>query len=198
MIDIENFNDTIKEVYKTLGPFFKAYPAAYTSKDDNIYLDIKINALSHMNAFIQLAHISETQGFKIPGCFPLRKSNIPCHMTLDNRILRMKEDLYYWKKFAIWNAVFSAAKLTVPSTGLRQRMECISIAKQSKKPERHGYVRKKNPNKGKQEEFTYIEDLPQDQILDTQDQCVAIDPGRRDLLFCLQENSTSTTQVKLR
>lgn len=211
-IDINMFDDATKAVYKSLEPFFKAYPSSYEFKENSIYLDIKINPINHMNAFVKLASIAESHSFKIPACFPLRKSNIPCRITLDNKILRVNvmranlnnrnvnnENLYYWKQFCNLDcSVFSRqANRSFHGIATTDGVS-ISIVKQSKKPESHGYVRKKNLNKEKQEEFKYIDDLTQNQILDTQGQCVVIDPGRRDLLFCLQEDSTSTNPVKLR
>jgi hypothetical protein len=211
-IDISVFDDATKAVYKSLEPFFKAYPSSYDFKENSIYLDIKINPINHMNAFVKLASIAESHGFKIPACFPLRKSNIPCHIPLDNKILRMnvmkidlhakksnQEDLYYWKKFCNLDCSVFSRQANRSFYGIATTDGVsISIVKQSKKPEAHGYVRRKKLNKGKQEEFLYIDDLAQNQILDTQGQCVAIDPGRRDLLFCLREDSTSTNPVKLR
>ncbi|KAG2207225.1 hypothetical protein INT47_012278 [Mucor saturninus] len=40
------------------------------------------------------------------------------------------------------------------------------------------------------EEFKYIEQIPKDELLATTQKCVFIDSGRRDLLYCMHENST--------
>ncbi|KAJ1655248.1 hypothetical protein IWQ61_004964 [Dispira simplex] len=40
-------------------------------------------------------------------------------------------------------------------------------------------------------DIKYIHDVPQSELRETEGKCVLIDPGRRDLLFCMHESSTT-------
>ncbi|CAO3688310.1 unnamed protein product [Umbelopsis ramanniana] len=208
-IDISVFDDATKAVYKSLEPFFKAYPSSYEFKENSIYLDIKINPINHMNAFVKLASIAASHGFKIPACFPLRKSNIPCHITLDSKIVQKnllkidlnrtnQDGLYYWKKFCdVESKVFQpqgdrSFYGMATTDGLS-----ISIVKQEKPAGKHMWFRKRKP-KQEAPEFQNVDDLPHGQLLKTKGKCVAVDPGRRDLLFCVSEDSTKKEPVTLR
>ncbi|KAI9332762.1 hypothetical protein BD770DRAFT_422951 [Pilaira anomala] len=49
-----------------------------------------------------------------------------------------------------------------------------------------------NPNASlvEDEEFKYIEQIPNEELRSTDGKCVFIDPGRRDLIYCMHEDST--------
>lgn len=46
------------------------------------------------------------------------------------------------------------------------------------------------------DEFTYIENLTMEQLRETKERCVLIDPNRRDVLYCMKETSRSTPNQK--
>ncbi|KAJ1645029.1 hypothetical protein IWQ61_010357, partial [Dispira simplex] len=55
-----------------------------------------------------------------------------------------------------------------------------------KKKGKHKYSEVDSPG-----DIKYIHDVPQSELWETVGKCVLIDPGRRDLLFCMHESSTT-------
>ncbi|KAI7905689.1 uncharacterized protein BX663DRAFT_412892, partial [Cokeromyces recurvatus] len=59
------------------------YSSQYKFKNNNIYYDCKANPI----AYYKLADLCERLGFKSFACFPLRRTHIPCYVTIDSMIL---------------------------------------------------------------------------------------------------------------
>jgi hypothetical protein len=49
---------------------------------------------------------------------------------------------------------------------------------------------KKSKSADDDEGYTYIESMTKEQLKQTQEKCALIDPGRRDILYCMKESST--------
>ncbi|KAJ1651649.1 hypothetical protein IWQ61_007841, partial [Dispira simplex] len=47
-------------------------------------------------------------------------------------------------------------------------------------------------------DIKYTHDVPQSELRETEGKCVLIDPGRRDLLFCMHESSTTENRQQYR
>ncbi|KAJ2796740.1 hypothetical protein H4S07_006131, partial [Coemansia furcata] len=86
-------------VFNMLGPVLQCYDGDYSFDKDNIYYDIKAHPAKHLRAFSKLCQIVEDNSDDIHKkkgrnkkanlvqCFPLRTTFVPCHMTIDTRIL---------------------------------------------------------------------------------------------------------------
>ncbi|GAA5802799.1 hypothetical protein HPULCUR_008274 [Helicostylum pulchrum] len=73
----------------------------------------------------------------------------------------------------------------------------VSILKQNYDPRKRGGKKSKKRLEDK-DSFKYIEDLKKEDLLADVGKCVLVDPGRRDLLYCMHENSTSQTKMVYR
>lgn len=67
--------------------FFNTYGPDYQFEKGNLYYDAKTNPLNHLKAYYKLADLCERSEFKSFMCFPLRKSFIPCYVTLDTMVV---------------------------------------------------------------------------------------------------------------
>jgi hypothetical protein len=72
---------------KLVQAFLDCYSKDYKFSKNSIYYDVKVKPNQHIKAYFMLAKLCEENNFKSFNCFPLRKSFIPCHITIDTLIL---------------------------------------------------------------------------------------------------------------
>ncbi|KAI7871500.1 hypothetical protein BDF14DRAFT_1761693 [Spinellus fusiger] len=81
-----------------------------------------------MYAFAKLAQLCEENGNKSFSCFPLHKSFIPSHITIDTKILNhpiLKNKSYTGKKFDLWVHINLKSKVFKPKLYERQDIEAL-------------------------------------------------------------------------
>lgn len=186
-----------------LKAFFSCYPDDYIFQKDPIYYDVKIKPEYHFKAFFKMAEMLETQKNETFACFPLRTTFIPCYMTIDSKIvhhhiLNNKTQLKAESKYETWGTVVNLRKKAFKSQGPKKSLQFrgtmetdgvgVSVIKQNMDTNRK-ILRKRNVQLATNDTFKYIEELGQDVLKKTEGKCVLVDPGRRDLLFCMKESS---------
>ncbi|KAI8091770.1 hypothetical protein BDF21DRAFT_376629 [Thamnidium elegans] len=170
---------------------------------DSIYYNAIANPVKHLKTYFKLAEICESYKFKLFQWFPLRNTFIPPYMTIDTMILnnQILKDSKRSKldKLSIWGKIVNrsneALKVQGPDKSIKFRGIIItdgvgvSIVKQN-------FGTSKSNTSGPEnnvvkEYFQYIEEIPKEEALATKGKAVLIDPGRRDLLYCMHEDSTT-------
>ncbi|EIE86467.1 hypothetical protein RO3G_11178 [Rhizopus delemar RA 99-880] len=125
-------------------------------------------------------------------------------MTIDTYILNaqiLKNSIIsHLDKEVVWGAV-----LDVTSKAMKPQRERkvtkfrgtiytdgvgVSVLKQNYDTKKKGGSSGGKPNSIEADEFQYIEELGKEDLLAGVGKCVLIDPGRRDLLYCMHEKST--------
>lgn len=185
-----------------------SYPQDYTFMKDSIYYDVKVNPLNHYKAFIQLEEIieelsydKEKQTCKSFVVYPLRTSFIPAHVTMDTTIMNyhiLGAKTYKEEKSSIWpkimNMDYKALKKQKTDKSLcfhgmiQTDGVTVSVLKQNFETGRRQQSRNSKP--ADDDGFTYIESMTKEQLEQTKEKCVLVDPGRRDILYCMKESST--------
>ncbi|EIE79429.1 hypothetical protein RO3G_04134 [Rhizopus delemar RA 99-880] len=158
----------------------------------------------HFKAFFRLAELSEAEQMKQFACFPLRITFIPCYMTLDSKIihyhiLKSKKNPKIGSKLETWGTVVDLNKKAFKHQGFQKSLRfqgtletdgvSVSIIKQNTNTSR----KSSKPNTEKKvdgNQTEHIEGLDQADLKSTEAKCVLLDPGRRDLMYCLKETST--------
>ncbi|KAG1086456.1 hypothetical protein G6F42_020983 [Rhizopus arrhizus] len=187
-----------------LNGFLSSYPEDYTFQKNSIYYDIMASPKNHFKAFFRLAELSEAEQTKQFACFPLRTTFIPCYMTLDSKIihhhvLKSKKNPKTGSKFETWGAVVDLNKKAFKHQGFQKSLRFqgtletdgvgVSIIKQnpdtSRKSPKLNTEKKVDGN-----QIEHIEGLGQVDLKSTEGKCALIDPGRRDLMYCMKETST--------
>ncbi|ORE13462.1 hypothetical protein BCV71DRAFT_278073 [Rhizopus microsporus] len=116
-------------------------------------------------------------------CFPLRTSFIPAYITLDRMVVNrhvLKAKKPVKDKTETWNQgidKFLHFEGTIETNGVG-----VSIIKQNVATTR----KKKNDD-----DTRYIEALTPAELAKTSGKCVLVDPGQRDVLYCMKETSTA-------
>ncbi|GAB5587481.1 hypothetical protein Unana1_02381 [Umbelopsis nana] len=190
IVDTTSFNDDQLRVYEVLKPALNAYPEGYKFEQDNIYYDAKANTSQHFRAFLQLGMICEERNLKLVNTFPMRTKFIPGFVQMDTMILRhhILHDTTH-DVLELDSRPFCSEKDLKFRGMIQTDGVSINVIKQDKAYTRHGYVRRTRAKKVS-DEFNYIEDLEMEQQQQLIGKCVVIDPGRRDLLYCVHEDST--------
>ncbi|KAI8056096.1 hypothetical protein BDF22DRAFT_324147 [Syncephalis plumigaleata] len=214
--------------YNKFKGVLNAYGKDYKFGTNGIYYDCKQHPVKHFKAFLELARLFKKLDLKPFNCFPLRRSFSPCYVHIDTVILchnilgrsyedkktdQQKELEKEWtdeerkealkkKKKKHWGEIvelnrrvfrdqkdgeleFSGSIETdgVGVTVLKKGIEKVT--------EEGGAKSAKDP-------FPYISKLKADDHKAIDGKCVAVDPGRRNLLFCVHENSTVENKRKYR
>ncbi|KAI8083294.1 uncharacterized protein B0P05DRAFT_610463 [Gilbertella persicaria] len=170
---------------------------------NSIYYDVKAHPEKHFNAFYKIAKLLETEAAKTFNCFPIKTSFIPSYITLDSKIvhhhiLKQKTSFKAEQKFEIWSNVVNLNKKSFKPQGLNKSLRfqgtietdgiCASVLKQNIT------TGKKQPRMNNKKTDTideeYVENILPATLKENQGKYVLIDPGRRDLMFCMQESST--------
>ncbi|KAG1160709.1 hypothetical protein G6F37_003753 [Rhizopus arrhizus] len=170
------FQDPIyTQALQRLTPILTLYPVQYTFEQNNIYYDAKANPCEHTMAFHQLARLFETLRLPIFNCFPLRRTQIPNYTIIDSKIFCQSILERRWingiNKMNLW-------------------AEIIDMNSAALKPQELGVLRFRGTIQTEELEV-YITGLNAQQHEEITDCCVTIDPERRNLLYCVHENSTA-------
>ncbi|KAG2236350.1 hypothetical protein INT48_008332 [Thamnidium elegans] len=183
--------------------FISSYPKNYKFKKGSIYYDAIANPVKHLKAYFKLAEICESYKFKLFQCLPLRNTFIPSYMTIDTMILnnQILKDSKRSKldKSSIWGKVINISNEALKDQGPNKSIKFrgtmitdgvgVSIVKQNFETSKSSTSGPKN-NVVK-EDFQYIKEISKEELLATKGKTVLIDPGRRDLLYCMHEDSTA-------
>ncbi|KAG0846692.1 hypothetical protein G6F17_013212 [Rhizopus arrhizus] len=194
-----------------LNGLLSSYPEDYTFQKNSIYYDVMASPKNHFKAFFRLAELSEAEQTKQFACFPIRTAFIPCYMTLDSKIihhhvLKSKKNLKTGSKFETWGAVVDLNKKAFKHQGFQKSLRFqgtletdgvgVSIIKQnidtSRKSPKPNTEKKVDGN-----QTEHIEGLSQTDLKSIEGKCVLIDPGRRDLMYCMKETSTAEEKQTL-
>ncbi|KAJ2498127.1 hypothetical protein GGH96_004547 [Coemansia sp. RSA 1972] len=179
---------------------------------DSIFYDVKVHPLQHLKAFVQLNMILAREKMRFVQALPLQRSWVYSHVPLNTAILvRCIFDEPY-------TATLGGKKTIKPdirkhwgrAVDLEQDMfqlqkghqflgfamtDGVSIsAVRETKEEPTETIQQRQ----KQADCQYISKLSQEQLQSTVGRCVLVDPGRRDLLFMLHEESTVTEKCVYR
>ncbi|KAG1436532.1 hypothetical protein G6F56_012843 [Rhizopus delemar] len=95
----------------TIQGFFSCYSADYKFGKNSIYYDCVANPVEHLRAYYYLANHCESKYNKPFNCFPLRKTFVPCYMTIDMYILNTQilenSVISHLEKDVIWGSVLN-------------------------------------------------------------------------------------------
>ncbi|KAI8062312.1 uncharacterized protein B0P05DRAFT_605710 [Gilbertella persicaria] len=180
-----------------LQQFFDCYPSDTHFKKNSICYDRKADSSKHLKAFYYLTRCSESLYNKSFNCFPLRRTFIPSYMTIDTYIVNTQilrnSVISHLDKEVIWGAVLNMKSKAMKPQGDNKQMKfrgiiytdgvAVSILKQT-------YDSKKKGSGGGMRNDKKIEDIAYIESLTYKNNCVLIDPRRRDGLFCMHESST--------
>ena len=216
--DVEILNSIAKEKIKSI---LDCYPKNYTFQKDSIFYDVKAKPEYHYKSFFKIAELLASDDMKEFNCFPLRTTFIPSYITLDTKIanshiLNNKKQFTADRKLEIWGEVVDLKNVAFKNQGLIKFEGTIETDGIGVSVTRQNFPvsRKKSKDEDataptfKTEKSTnwppqYIERLTKEKLTDTKGNCVLIDPGRRDILFCKHEDSTMnekrvTTYTKMK
>lgn len=193
--EVDVLNDKSRSVLRVL---LSVYPKGYKFQKNSIFYDVKVRPENHLEALYEIAELFESKQLKQFICFPLRTAFIPCYMTLDSKIIhhhiiKSKKAPTPGMKFEVWGFVVNLQNKPFKNQGHNKSL-CfqgtietdgvgVSIIKQNMSTSR------KAPlviNKKDNVHTAYIESLSQTELKQTEGKCVFMDPGRRDLLYCMK------------
>ncbi|KAI8086847.1 uncharacterized protein B0P05DRAFT_578073 [Gilbertella persicaria] len=184
-----------EKALSSVRDLLSTYPNNYKFEKNFIYYNVKAHPEKHFNAFYKIAKLLETEAAKTFNCFPIKTSFIPSYITLDSKI---KTSFKAEQKFEIWSNVVNLNKKSFKPQGLNKSLRfqgtietdgiCASVLKQNIT------TGKKQPRMNNKKTDTideeYVENILPATLKENQGKYVLIDPGRRDLMFCMQESST--------
>ena len=212
LLNIENneyksksfYHQWIKENHKLVVPNKKNF------KKDNLYYDLQCNPQDYLSCMINIMKYVEEQGFTTINPFPLRNDIIPKHIRIDTttlvHLLMTKEqgnktDYLFngnLKRFEdkIWNFFFRTERQCfkknwysfhhmIETDGVSCSILLLRKDKVGKK-----VIVNKIPNREQ-----YIDELKDYSKLQDKN-IVAIDPGKMDLLFCVDSSDTEANQYR--
>ncbi|KAJ2383377.1 hypothetical protein GGI23_007153, partial [Coemansia sp. RSA 2559] len=189
------------QALEQLRPIFSTYGPGYKPAEGNIYYDVKKNPRAHAAAFFQMARFLQDRGEHVFQCFPLRRSFIPAHITLDTKTLC---DTFLHKGFDakadVWAQFLDLSSKAVRSQqskfSFTVQTDGVSITLLKRMPENVEKQKKRKPKGFK--EFLYVTDLSAAELTEVADNCVYLDPGRRDILHGIYEDSEPKTPKRKR
>ncbi|CEG72439.1 hypothetical protein RMATCC62417_07998 [Rhizopus microsporus] len=158
-------------------------------------------------ALYQLSHLFERLGLPVFNCFPLRHSWSPCYVTIDSKILCQNILGVKWSnavdKLDYWDRVVdldSKALKSQEGGQLRFRgtiqTDDAGVTVLKKRFDRQ--TRYTARLTVEYEATSYTTDLTRRNHQEISGRCVAVGPGRRDMLYCVHENSTPEQPVQFR
>lgn len=202
--NLSDIDPIYQEVLDSIKSVFDSYPINYKFSSNSIYYDSKAKPENHINAYYKLARISQYKFSKCFQCFPLRTTWIPCYMQIDTfilcRCIMMKDPTKYSNKVDAWaEAINIKNKVFKPKNGKHGKLNFqgtiqtdgvgISVILQNKDPKdrfKKGETYNPIQASNSSDEFPYIHNIDTTELKN----CTLIDPGRRDIMFCLNESST--------
>ncbi|OZJ04686.1 hypothetical protein BZG36_02542 [Bifiguratus adelaidae] len=210
-VDRATINQNLTTIYVKFKPILEAYSPEYKFDKDNIYYDCKANPEMHFNAFFQMALFCEKMAIKSFQCFPLRRSWIPGYMQIDTTILcqhilllgrtRPKDKMTAWRQVVDLDSKPFKAQGTDRSLKFRGTIHTdgvgVTVLKQNCDTVKGGSGQRRNKMKVKDNE-PYIHKIQRQELDATEGRCVFMDPGRRDLLYAMHENSTPEAPLTYR
>ncbi|GAA5803639.1 hypothetical protein HPULCUR_009122 [Helicostylum pulchrum] len=155
-----------EKAIKHIGNFLSSYSKSYKFQKNSIYYDAVANPGKHLKAYFKLAEIYSK---------------------------RSKFD-----KSLVWGKVVDLSSEAIKDQGPEKSIKFrgtimtdgigISIVKQN-----FGATKGQSSPKIKvvEEDFEYTENIPNEELITTEGKVVLVDPGRRDLLYCMHEDSTA-------
>ncbi|KAI8079711.1 uncharacterized protein B0P05DRAFT_596778 [Gilbertella persicaria] len=193
-----------------LQQFFDCYTSDTHFKKNSIYYDCKADPSKHLKAFYYLTRCSESLYNKSFNCFPLRRTFIPSYMTIETYIVNTQtlrnSVISHLDKEVIWGAVLNMKSKAMKPQEDNKQMKfrgtihtdgiAVSILKQTYDSKKKGSGGGMRNDKKIEEDIAYIESLSQEKLQEKlqertcKNNCVLIDPRRRDMLFCMHESST--------
>ncbi|KAJ1787206.1 hypothetical protein LPJ59_005776, partial [Coemansia sp. RSA 2399] len=180
-----------------LRPIFQTYARRYKPAENNIYYDIKQSPQTHAAAFFQMARFLQERGERIFQCFPLRRSFVPAHITLDTKALcnMFMHKRYNLKqeKHEVWSQFLDLSSKAVRSQKASDftftiQTDGVSITVLKDDPKHVDKSKRKCKPKG-YKEFQYVTDLTAAELAEIADNCIYFDPGRRDILHGIYNDS---------
>ncbi|KAI7907352.1 uncharacterized protein BX663DRAFT_495624, partial [Cokeromyces recurvatus] len=181
---------------KLIKELFGTYESRCEFMKASIYYDCKEQSLKHLKAYYNMAKYCEELSCKSFMCFPLRRTYVPCYMTIDtlivnNHILHNTNRSNLDKGF-IWSQIVSLSSKGMKDQGASKSLNLmgvgVSMLKQNKESTKGGT---RGTRLEEDDNFRYIHQLSKTELEETTGRCVLIDTGRRDMLYCMQENSES-------
>ena len=178
------------------------YEKNYALQKESVFYDVHVNPDYYQKAFKKINECFESEGLALTfSNFPLRTSFVPCYITLDAVIIhqqilkRGRNRPTKESKFETWKIVVDLNKKAFKPQGINKSM-CfqgflqtdgvgVSIIKQNFEGYSPG-----SDGKSSKDDTKYIESLTREEVKKTNGKCVLMDPGRRDLLYCMKEDST--------
>ncbi|KAI8092844.1 uncharacterized protein BX664DRAFT_261191 [Halteromyces radiatus] len=179
----------------------------------NHYTHVKYDPAKYITAFYHLANAFHTNGYREFNWYPLRTSWVPSFVQIDTKILHTK---ILARTYSGGRSVLFTPEFKIQTWG-----EVVDLRRQCWKPQNgngdevHTFVfrgtvytdgvslviAKQNKNTlamgGRQayqapvRTTQYIDELNVDQHHEIANRCVLIDVGRRDMLYCVLESSTT-------
>lgn len=202
------FPDELYQVaIETLRPVLEGYRENYRFTRNSVYYDAKANPVEHMNAFYELACVYEELNVRVFNCFPLRRSWIPSYVTIDSKILCQNIMGLGWEngqdKMDLWGQA-----VNLNSRVFRDQENHVLKFTGTIQTDGFGVtvLKKRNDNKERyttryqveSERTRYVHEVDHQELQQYTGRCVTVDPGRRDLLFCVHETSTPDNPRKFR
>ncbi|KAJ1786824.1 hypothetical protein LPJ59_005852 [Coemansia sp. RSA 2399] len=143
-----------------------------------------------------MARFLQDRGERVFQCFPLRRSFVPAHITLDTKALcdtlfhksyNLKRD-----KDEIWSQVLDLSSKAVRSQKGSKfshtiQTDGVSITILKADPDKPKKRTRRKPKGFK--EFQYVTDLTTAELAEIADNCIYFDPGRRDILHGIYNDS---------
>ena len=201
-VDLANLSTECATVYQILAPVLECYPRDYTFTKNNRWLDIKINPKHHIKAFHRLVTLAEEHGFKLFQCFPMKHGWIPGEIIIDTTILKQHflQEMLISKEEAWERVVNTDKKPFKPQQGCHFRGTiytdgvAVTIVKTDGETRAGGPRRAYKRKIGKEDQ--YVEKLNDQELKQLDHRSVLIDPGRRDLLYAMHEDSQPNYPIK--
>ena len=196
----DNLGPELAAVNQLVATLRACYPAGAPARfgKRSIYYDAKARPEKHVRAMIALAAFRERNHMRAFQPLPLRAGYIPGSMLIDTTIAavhllgwRRPRKLTQKLKKKVWRWLFCRKRrifkeqhgCTFRGT-FRTDGISICIIKQDA-DSRYGCKRKR---KRPRSEVKYLDDMPREEL--NAKKFVLVDPGRRDLMYCMHEEST--------
>ncbi|KAM3578690.1 hypothetical protein VKS41_008890 [Umbelopsis sp. WA50703] len=193
----------LQDAFVKIKPVLTAYPDSYSFAKNSIYYDARAHPKQHLLAYYKMSQLCETLKIKSFQSFPLRNSFVPGYFQIDTKILRTnilhEHNLDYSLdgKLRSWEQVVNLKAKVFRSQGpshllkFRGSIQTDGVGVTVLKA--NSDTRAGGPRQHAIRSTSTEPDISKLSLSDlraTRGQCVLIDPNRRDLMFCMHEDST--------
>ncbi|KAI9264658.1 hypothetical protein EDC94DRAFT_640296 [Helicostylum pulchrum] len=176
--------DTLDNISKIkLRTLLSTCDTDYKFQKDSIYYDVKVHPANHLKAFFKLQQLCErAKKSKKKYLFPYPKKPVTDKYHIWSQVVSLKEKAF--KPQGPDKSLRFQGTLETDRIG-------VSVLKQNTSTNRRlaGSGRQQSVTKDEYK-IENIQDLTQETLNRTIDNCVLIDPGRCDLMYCMHETST--------